>query len=228
MLSKNSLCAPTSEANGFTMIELLTVIAIIGVLAAILIPAVSSVRLKAREVSKVYMYRQYYIANTMYANDNNGMSCPTRDKNDNAQDWRFFLKPYLADTSKNKYQARNNEVYIDPFFEEYDSGRPWVTGVGMNNQLRRPDIRHYPNEIDSKGESQGGLTFLSSITYPEYRILIGDVTVGDARIYNDARLDTSRHEKNGMFVRFDGTVVFYDQEEAVLAFNDPAALKLSN
>lgn len=226
---KRKGCPIKSAANSgntaFTLIELLTVIAIIGVLAGILIPAMSGVREQAREASKSSMYRQYYIANTMYATDQKGMSCPTQNKDADGEDWRFFLRDYLTSDSMNKYRSRNSEVYVDPFFEEYDPSKPWVGGVGMNHQLRRPDTIQYPNALDTSEGAQGGLTLLSSVTYPAYRILIGDVTVGDARIYNDSRLDTSRHDGKGMFVRFDGSVTLYDQEEAVLGFNDPSALR---
>ena len=229
MLKKYNTPFGTLNRQGFTLIELLTVIAIVAVLAAILIPAVSRVRLQARETVKRSSYRQFYVANTMYATDNKGMSCPARDKADNAQDWRFFLKPYLSEASKSKWQARNNEFYRDPFFEGYDPSRPWAGGVGMNNQLRRPEQIGYANEIDTRDvpESQGGTTLLSAITYPSYRILIGDTTEG-GRIYNESVLSTSRHDTKGMFVRFDGTVVLYNQVEATLAFNNPAALKYGN
>lgn len=201
-------------------------IAIIGVLVGILIPAMSTVRLRAREANKQVVYRQYQLANSMYASDNKGYSCPTRDKKDGAQDWRFFLKPYLSDSAQTKYQARGSEIYIDPFFEEYDETKPWVTGVGMNNQLRRPTTPNYPNEIDTSDNptSTGGRTLLHMITYPSKRILIGDVTAGDARIFNDGRLVTTRHDDRGMFVLFDGAVVFYTAEEARLAFANPAEL----
>lgn len=229
MLKKYNAPSRTLNRQGFTLIELLTVIAVVAVLAAILMPAVSRVRLQARETAKRSTYRQFYIANTMYATDNKGMSCPARDKADIDQDWRFFLKPYLSDASKTKWQARNNEVYRDPFFEGYDPSKPWSGGVGMNNQLRRPEQMGYANEIDTGDmpESKGGTTLLSAITYPSYRILIGDTT-GGGRIYNESVLSTSRHDNKGMFVRFNGTVVLYNQDEATLAFNNPAALKYGN
>lgn len=217
------------NSRGFTLIELLTVIAIIAILAAILIPAVSGVRLQARETAKRSAYRQFYVANTMYATENKGMSCPARDKADGAQDWRFFLKPYLSEASKSKWQARNNEFYRDPFFEGYDPNKPWSGGVGMNNQLRRPETMSCPNEIDTGRvqTSEGGTTLLAAITYPSYRILIGD-TKGGSRIYNESVMSTSRHDGKGMFVRFDGSVALYDQAEANNAFNDPSKLKYSN
>jgi prepilin-type processing-associated H-X9-DG protein len=96
----------------------------------------------------------------------------------------------------------------------------------MNGNLRHP--KYYPNEIDYDGEGDGGLTLLSAITYPQYRILVGDVDAGDARIYAPSRLETTRHDGKGMFVRFDGSVALYDQAEATAAYNDPSKLKYSN
>jgi prepilin-type N-terminal cleavage/methylation domain-containing protein len=55
----------------FTLIELLTVIAIIGILAAILIPVVGSVRESARQAVCVSNLRQWHTAWLLYANDNN-------------------------------------------------------------------------------------------------------------------------------------------------------------
>lgn len=78
----------------FTLVELLTVIAIIGILAAIIIPVVGSVRQSARETQNLSNLRQIGTLYATYAADNKG-AYPTAYANATGVSWRGLLNAYI-------------------------------------------------------------------------------------------------------------------------------------
>jgi prepilin-type N-terminal cleavage/methylation domain-containing protein/prepilin-type processing-associated H-X9-DG protein len=88
MKSFSSAAYPRRRA--FTLIELLTVIAIIGILAAIIIPTVGKVRATAQNAKCASNLRQLAMGANLYASDNKGLLQP------GLCNWKEVLKPYIS------------------------------------------------------------------------------------------------------------------------------------
>lgn len=105
-------------AGGFTIIELLTVVAIIGLLIGLLLPAIAGVKRRALKTAEVNNIRQVGTAWQTYASSNNGAALPgyiseatqaswgvvwdyedgRRMPRDIAATYPWRLAPYLSDT----------------------------------------------------------------------------------------------------------------------------------
>lgn len=76
---KQSASRHPLPTTGFTLVELLVVVAIIGVLAGLLLPALSAAKGKAQAIRCTSNMRQFALAFQLYAGDHNDTILPNQD-----------------------------------------------------------------------------------------------------------------------------------------------------
>jgi prepilin-type N-terminal cleavage/methylation domain-containing protein/prepilin-type processing-associated H-X9-DG protein len=91
-----------NDEAGLTLVELLVVIAVIAMLAALMLPALAGAKEKGRQTYCINSVRQQTLAVLMYADEHGGVLPPTayNDANGNEVDWPSLLDPYLNYVAK--------------------------------------------------------------------------------------------------------------------------------
>ncbi len=200
---KSSAAAIATTGTAFTLIELLVVIAIIAILAAMLLPALSKAKAKAKQVNCVSNFKQWGLAQSIYAVDNNDsiprdgmgaagtyMASFPDGTPDDLNAWFNLLPPNVAERTLQQYNAiptgnarlkfpfpgGNGKIWMCPSATMSDSDFAALNGAGAGGFFS------YAFNIDLKKGGAGGgnmaypkMPKVTAIKKPSATVLMFDV-----------------------------------------------------
>src|SRR5579862_9122480 len=156
---RSRLASPEKTRGGldaFTLIELLVVIAIIAILAAMLMPALSSAKESGRRIACLNNMRQLSLAGQMYVDDNQGMYPPR--SNTNRWPNQFYAN-----------YGKNVKILLCPTDVAFFS-KPATVGLSPSNNVADASARSYIingwNDYFYNTLSAGDFTTYMNGTYP--------------------------------------------------------------
>jgi prepilin-type N-terminal cleavage/methylation domain-containing protein/prepilin-type processing-associated H-X9-DG protein len=169
----------TEKRTAFTLIELLVVIGIIGILVAMLLPALSAAKESARNAACLSNLRQIEIGSVAFTGDKNGFLCPSRidfyDTSSNQQ------TTYLPDILKD-YMPHTGDSIIQ------QARSVWICQTGYLTQNKWPfHLCYGANGDDTHGHVTVGfgnstnLVHVTRIQRPAEIIEFADSALVDGR-----------------------------------------------
>lgn len=205
-MKKNALIHPLRR-SAFTLIELLVVIAIIAILAAMLLPALSNAKDKAKRLTSLNNQKQLYTGLFMWTGDNNDKT-PVMD---GAAAWAWDVpapvtqtmiangctkKTFFCPSTAPQYSDKEN--FLDPYpnslwnfafppgTSEDDKNFFHITGYvfAFSGPASKLDWRYQNKTMMSETHTSGAASFRDNVVD---RVVISDVILSSGNFYPATR-----------------------------------------
>lgn len=179
------------KLQGFTLIEILTVIAVIAILAGVLIPTLGGVRKSANATKSLTNLREMGVAINLYKNEN--ADFPRIQDTSNGETWisevsdyidlPYHQRPLIFQDPTVNQEANTGDAWVSHY-----SAHQWVLGYPQSMNTQQPGLRPFQvahpsslilvvtgTQTGQAGSAHSGLWNIPWVTYDgNYGSIIDD------------------------------------------------------
>ncbi len=174
--------SPPFQRLGFTVLELLVVVAVVGVLASLLFPVLGRAKAKAKLAKCSSNLKQVSLAIRMYADDSNDAAPQEVEANDPTVSligYKRMLKTYLGSEGASHSYGRVFACPSDTFYYDELTGSPRLVRQGLCEQA----VSDYSSYAFNGGNASPNSNFpgisgrkLSSVLDPTKTVLVAEAS----------------------------------------------------